>query len=345
MPALPYSDEPSPDELAKLLNLSDRQPDPLPDNIDMTHGEGGIFSDLNNLSDQISDLRRPTANAVVRYSTQSDHLDIRQEDASQDLFFNHGVDRFGLGVQAINYNPAVGPSINQYAGGLTGHSKLNNFLEITGEAWINSINWSNLGYYRATYDAYLTIRPSDSLRIDLDSNRRLFDNITSLQMRITAQSWGGSVDFTPNGGIRLTARAAGSSFSDGNWRRTEELEGVWRVDSSPLIEIGFRGTNFHFDKLLNNGYFNPRNYTSGEGVLHVSAPLTKLLSADFTGSVGVEDANPGGDKPLEKAALRLSYKLSRHWSLDTEASYFSSRSSNSSGFARTSVFLGLHYRF
>jgi hypothetical protein len=114
---------------------------------------------------------------------------------------------------------------------------------------------------------------------------------------------------------------------------------------SPSLEIGFRSTNFHFKKLLNNGYFNPRDYLSGEGVFRLRAPLSERFSVELTGAGGVEYARPGGTKPLIKGAGRASYTVSDRLSFDAELSYFSSRSSSSSGFARTSGMIGLKYRF
>jgi hypothetical protein len=336
-------DEPTPEEVARLLQL--KFPDPITEEVDVSSGEGRMFADLRNLRDQISSMQRPTASAAVRYSTQSDDLDIRQEEVTQDFYFKYGRSRLGLGVMAINYNPSLQNSINLYGGTLNGHHRINDFSEITGEVRLNHVTGQFLKYDIATYDVYATIKPSDSFRIDLDVNRRIFDNITSLRLNISAVSYGGSVDYTPNNRMRITARFAVSDFSDGNWRRTEELEGLLRVITSPSVEVGFRATNFHFKKLLNNGYFNPRDYVSGEALVRLRAPLNKRLNIDFTGAAGVENADPGGSKPLFKAALRLSYKLSDRWSLDSELSYFSSRSSSSSGFARTSGMLGLKYHF
>jgi hypothetical protein len=343
LPTLPHENEPGPEEVARLLHL--KSADPIIEDVDAAPGEGRIFADLRGLRDQIFSQQRPTASAAVRYSTQSDDLDIRQEEVSQDFYFQHGRSRLGLGLQAINYNPSLLSNINQYAAGINGHHRFNDFSEITGEFRLNRIEGRSLGYYTATFDTYVTLKPSDSFRIDLDVNRRIFDNIISLRRNISATSYGGSVDYTPNNGIRLTARFAGSTFSDGNWRRTEELEGLLRITSSPTLELGLRATNFHFTKLFNNGYFNPRDYYSGEALLRLRAPLNKRLSVDLTGSAGVEDARPGGSKPLIKAACGLSYKVTDRWSLNAEASYFSSRSSSSSGFARTSGFLGIKYHF
>ena len=146
-------------------------------------------------------------------------------------------------------------------------------------------------------------------------------------------------------GLRLTARGAYGSYSDGNRRRSEELEGVWRITSRPIIEVGLRGTNFHFSHLLDDGYFNPRNYYSGEGMFRLKTDLTQKLTVELAGSAGLESANPGGTKPLLKGSLQIAYKLPGGWSLDAELSHFSSRQSTSSGFSRTSALLGLHYRF
>ena len=334
-----------PERLLPLLTDSADMPAASADELDMALGQRRVFSDLRTLADRINADQRPTANAVIRYSSQSDDLEIRQAEVSQDLFFSHGLTDLRLGAQAIDYDPRYGRTIGQRALGVDVNHRFDDFLAFSGDLWVNRLRGPAGHDTKVTYDAFLTLRPSDSIRIDIDTNRRLFDNVRSLQLGLTATSYGGSIDFTPMDDLRLTARGSYGRYSDGNRRRTEEVEAVWKVSSRPIVEIGARGTNFNFSRLLDNGYFNPKNYYSGGGMVRVRTTLARKLTVELAGSAGVENARPGGTKPLFSGSLQLAYMITDRWSLDGEFAHFSSRQSTSSGFSRTSASLGLHYRF
>ena len=335
-----------PDQLLSLYQDGAGQASTSMDELDLVLDNRQIFSDLRTLETRLNSEQRPTFNVVDRNSTQTDHLDINQLEISQDLFFSKGKDNLRLGVQRIVFNAPGDIDVTQYVVGFTGNVKLSDFAAVAGELWVNRLEYSKTtSDTLATYDIFVTLRPSDVIRIDVDTSRRTFDNIRSLQLGLTASSYGGSIDYTPTDRLRLTARAFGASYDDANRRRSEEIETVWRAKTTPLIEIGVRGTNFHFTRLLNNGYFNPKDYLSGEAMFRVQSKLTQDFTIELAGSGGAEDAHPGGIKPLIKGSLQAVYKLENGWSIDGEASHFTSRDSSSSGFARTSFTLGLHYRF
>ncbi len=314
--------------------------------LDIALGHRGVYSDLLSLQDRILDSQRPVANAVSRYSTQSDNLNIFWEEISQDIYFNDGADRLRPGVQYIDYSPRSAPGVRQYSVGADGTYRFNDQTALSGDFWLNDIHPKN---FRSdlipTYDLFLTLLPSDFVRIDVDTKREIFDNVRSLQLGINAESVGGSVDYSPTDHLRLTLRGTGSFYSDTNERQFGEVEAVWRVFTGPTVEVGVRGSAFHFSKQLNNGYFNPNRYTSGEALFRVQTELTDRLTAELAGAGGVENVDPGGSKPLVKGSLQMIYKLSDRWNLDGGISYFSSQDTSSSGFARTSYTLGLHYKF
>ena len=332
-------------------NLPDRPLDmgsvgPVTNEIDLALGQRQVYSDLRSLQDRIAIMQRPIANVISRYSTQSDNLDIYQEEISQDIFFDQGASRFRPGLQYLSYTPGVGAGVSQYAAGFDGSYRINDLSAVTGDLWLNSIEPKNFQQYvTPTYDVYLTLWPSDFVRIDFDNKRETFDNVTSLQMGITAESIGGSVDYTPYDYLRLTVRGGGSFYSDTNDRQSEEAEAVLRVMNLPTVEVGLRASGFQFSQQLNHGYFNPGNYASGEAMFRLQTDLTNELNVELAASGGIEDANPGGTKPLVKSLTTNGVQTIRKLDLDGGAAYFSSQDSNSSGFARTSVTLGLHYRF
>ena len=321
-------------------------PDQAMDEFDAAFGRKQSYTDLRGLRDRIETLQRPLVNVDASRSTQSDNLDISTLEVSQDVFFHTGRDRLRFAYQYDDYVPRVGDGVSQNAFGGNGTYRVNDWAAVTGDFWVNVLDTGNLPrQVEPTYDTFVTLWPNDVIRVDLDANRKIFDNVRSLQLGITADTFGASVDYSPSDDLRLSLRASGSSYSHGNDRQSAELEGVWRVRSAPMIQIGFRASGFQFSKRLNDGYFNPDAYESGEAMLRIQAPLSDKLTLEVAGSGGVEHADPGGIKPLIRASLQLSCKVTKDWTLDGGAAYFSSRDTNSSGFARTTISLGLHRRF
>jgi len=304
------------------------------------------YNDLLLLEDRIVQMARPVANATTRYSTQSDHVDISQTELSADFFFADGAHRLRPGVQYLTYIPRTGDRVNEFSAGIDGNYRFADWAGISGNVWANKIESKNVpDTVIATYDVFLTLWPNDYIRADIDAKRETFDNITSLRMGIIANSIGGSIDFMPMNELRLSLRGGSSWFTDDNERQNAEAEAIYRIASLPTVDIGARVSGFHFSKLLNNGYFNPEDYTSEEGIFRVQSDLTNELTVELAASAGFEQADPGGDKPIVKASLQMTYKLTDNWILGAGVMYFSSRESNSSGFERTGVNAGLHYRF
>ena len=316
------------------------------DEFDLAFGRKQSYTDLRSLRDRIEISQRPLLNVDASRSTQSDNLDILTAEISQDIFFNTGRDRLRFGYQSDAYTPKVGDDVSQNAFGGNGTYRINDWAAVTGDFWVNVLDSGNLPrQVEPTYDLFVTLWPNDVIRVDLDTNRKIFDNIRSLQLGITADTFGASIDYSPSSDFRLSFRASDSFYTHGNDRQSAELEGVWRVRSNPVVQLGFRASGFQFSKRLNDGYFNPDAYESGEAMLRIQAPLNDKVDIELAGAGGIENSNPGGFKPLIRASLQLSYKVNKDWTLDGGAAYFSSRDTNSSGFARTTVSVGLHRRF
>ena len=326
--------------------METREPETVTNDIDLALGQRSVYSDLRSLEDRITEGQQPVANITSRFSTQSNDLDIYQEEISQDIFFSEGASLLRPGLQYLSYVPDSGNGVSEYSAGFDGSYRINDSSAVTGDFWLNDIEPKGFASdFTPTYDVYLTLWPNDFLRMDFDNKRETFDNVTSLQLGITAESLGGSVDYTPFDFLRLTLRSNGSFYSDSNNRADEEAEAVWRVIDLPIIEVGLRGSGFQFSEQLNNGYFNPNSYYSGEAMFRLQTDLSDDLSVELVASGGLENANPGGNKPLIKSSLQVAYKLPDNWTLDGGVDYFSSQEANSSGFARTSITLGLHKRF
>jgi hypothetical protein len=329
-----------------LAQVELREPETVTNDIDLALGQRSVYSDLRSLEDRITEAQQPVANITSRYSTQSNNLDIYQGEISQDFFFSEGASRLRPGLQYLSYVPKTGNGVSQYAAGFDGSYRISDAAALTGDFWLNDFQPKGFSNdVTPTYDVYATLWPNDFFRFDFDNKRETFDNVTSLQMGITAESLGGSMDYTPYDFLRLTLRSSYGFYSDTNDRVDEEAEAVWRVMDLPIIEVGVRGSGFQFSKQLNNGYFDPNSYYAGEGMFRLQTDLTDELNVQLVASGGLENANPGGNKPLVKSSLQIAYKLPNNWTLDGGVDYFSSRESTSSGFARTSFMLGLHKRF
>jgi len=330
----------------ELAQVELREPETVTNDIDLALGQRSVYSDLRSLEDRITEAQQPVANITSRYSTQSNNLDIYQGELSQDFFFSEGASRLRPGLQYLSYVPKTGNGVSQYAAGFDGSYRISDAAALTGDFWLNDFQPKGFANdVTPTYDVYATLWPNDFFRFDFDNKRETFDNVTSLQMGITEESLGGSMDYTPYDFLRLTLRSSYGFYSDTNDRVDEEAEAVWRVMDLPIIEVGVRGSGFQFSKQLNNGYFDPNSYYSGEGMFRLHTDLTDELNVQLVASGGLENANPGGNKPLVKSSLQIAYKLPNNWTLDGGVDYFSSRESTSSGFARTSFMLGLHKRF
>jgi len=326
----------------ELAQVEIREPETVTNDIDLALGQRTVYSDLRSLEDRINEAENPIANFTSRYSTQSNDLGIYQEELSQDIFFSEGASRLRPGFQFLSYVPGqrtgTKDGVTEYSGGFDGSYRINDSSALTGDFWLNDIEPQAFkSQFTPTYDVYLTLWPNDFLRMDFDNKRMTFDNIQSLQLGITAESVGGSIDYTPYDFLRLTLRSSGMFYSDSNNRVDEEAEAVWRVIDLPIIEVGLRGSGFQ--------YSDPGSYYSGEFMVRLQTDLTENLNVQLVASGGLEDANPGGDKPLVKSSLQVAYKLPDNWAVDGDVEYFSSQESNSGGFERTSFTLGLHKTF
>lgn len=321
------------------------RPDSALDQLGAALGQHPDSSDLMKLRDEIRRNQTPSTRVVYGISTQSDHVDIRQMEANQEFYFRQGKARIGPALRIARFEPDSGSDIQVRSLGANGQLRFNDNAALTANLWLNATEPSAQSAQRqATYDVYATFWPSDKFRIDAGGNRKSFDNIRSIQNGITADTWAASVDFTPSYGRRLTFRGSTAKYSDGNDRQSAEIEVFGRVHERPMIEVGLRASGFQFGTQLDNGYFNPDDYVSGEATVNLQTDLAADWSLLASLSAGVEAAQPGGRKPLVKASFRPSYKLTDHWTLDGELSYFSSRASSSSGFARTSFLVGIRYR-
>ncbi len=156
-------------------------------------------------------------------------------------------------------------------------------------------------------------------------------------MGLTSRQHGLSMDFTPSERQRYTVRWERSDYSDGNERRWGQVEGEYRLFSKPETWVGVRHTRFEFERLLNNGYFNPLTFEATQATFRTlwrpDGPDGRW-DVSVQASLGREHASPGGSKPAYDLSLRAGWKLDSKTRLEARAQRFSSRVTDS-GFART----------
>ena len=196
-----------------------------------------------------------------------------------------------------------------------------------------------------TFDATLTLMPSDDLRFDFTGARRTLDNVLSIERRITAAYASGSVDYWPTPLLRMTVRAEYGDYSDGNRRRWGQVELERRLRRDPNIFIGARATSFGFSKRLENGYFNPDSFRSAELTARVWHRIGKRSWLDVGAALGVENADPGGSQLAYSGKAKLTHGLSDQVEVSLTADAFSSRTRSDSGFSRQTLTAAIGLRW
>lgn len=274
-----------------------------------------------------------------RQSRQSDDLDIGISEFVQDFVFNEGLTTLGPRYQFQRYDPENGESIHVQRPGIFGRQRFSDAVEWTALAFVDRIDVqdSDVAHTRFTYSTWLTLWPNDFVRFDVGSDRSTLDNVPSLVRNIVATSFNLSMDLLPDETLRFVGRANWSDYTDGNGRLWGQIEAQRRWLGVPFLWGGVRSTAFHFRRLLDHGYFNPRDYVAVDATLRWFDSRTTKFRYRVDGSAGYEHSSPGGEKFIWSAGLQLDWSVSRHFGLGLQTNHFSSATASSSGFARTSA--------
>jgi tetratricopeptide (TPR) repeat protein len=308
-------------------------------------GLGSKRTDADRLAATLDRARAPRTIADVQRSTQSDQLDIRSERLGQTATFAQGRGTAGARIDHIAYDRQDGSdSARVTRPMLLGRYRFGDAVELNAEAGQEHIRpLTGPAHDPAVYAAWLTLWPNDLWRFDLSTNRNTFDNLKSLRLGITANQQGLSSDFTPTERQRYTARLEHASYSDGNTRRSAQVEAEYRWRTHPDAWVGLRHTRIEFARQLDHGYFNPLSFQSTQATARV------LWRPDGTdgrwdiaagAAFGREHANPDGNKPASDASLRVGWRADSRTRLEARAQRFSSLTT-ASGFARTTFGLTL----
>lgn len=288
----------------------------------------------------------PRTQVETLRSTQSDRLNIDTLRAGHQWSFARGLGAAGVRVDRIDYeleDGSDGARVERPM--LTGRLRLADAWELNAEVGNERIRSRNAAALdRTVYASWLTWWPNDSLRLDFSTNRGTFDNLRSLRKGLTARQHGVSMDVMPDERQRYTVRLDQGHYSDGNRRQHGQLEAEYRWMTKPNAWIGARHTRIAFSELLDNGYFNPKEFESTVLTLrtlwHPAGEAGRWEVAAGV-ALGREHAQPGGSKPVSDASIKVGYAFDPRTRLEGRAQRFSSRTASDSGFARTTYGLML----
>lgn len=288
----------------------------------------------------------PETHVSLQRSTQTDHLDVETAGFEQDFKFNQGRGILGPAFQYSRFDQKNFGNANLYRPDLAGSYKINDWASLTGVAGVDEIEASSARErVIPTYNAYATLWPDKTVRLNLGSNRATMGNIPSLRQGITGTYFGGDVSYLPSDGFRLTGRGNEGLYTDGNERQFGQVEAEQRILQEPAaVFLGTRFTGMHYQHTLSNGYFDPLRYGAAEGTLRFHADLTHKWSLEAGGSAGVEVASPSNvPKVTYSPNAKLSYAISKKLTLDGTAEYYKSKLASDSGFSQLVLGAGLHY--
>lgn len=302
--------------------------------------QGVDREDAGRLRAQMAADQAPRTVLEGQRSVQSDDLRIDAWRVQHAVGLAQGRGMLGLRLERFDYEREDGSDSAQVSRPmLLGRWRFSDALEWNVEAGRERITAQGTPSSEFTaYSTWLTLWPHDVLRVDISSSRSDLDNLRSLRLGLTHQDHGLSTDFTPTERQRYTARWQQSRYSDGNARRWSEVEAEYRWWTHPDAWVGLKHTRFRFERLLNNGYFNPLHFESTQVSLR-----TRWLPAGDAGpwvvearvALGRERADNEGDKGSYDVELRGRYRLDPQTSLVAHAQRFSSRTASSTGFARS----------
>lgn len=284
----------------------------------------------------------PRTRVDVQRSRQSDNLNIGSTRIAHEQIFDNGRAMAGLRLDRLQFEREDGSNdATVTRPTLRGRYRLSDAFEINGEVGSDRIALRGTpAFDRLVWATWLTFWLNDSLRLDASSSRSTFDNLQSLRMGLTTTQNGLSMDYTPDQRQKYSAKIERGIYSDGNRRWSGQVEGEYRWWHKPDAWIGLRHSRMAFSELLDNGYFNPKTFEATQLTARMThRPGGDGSRLDFTvaAAYGREQANPDGSKPAYDVSLRAGWRIDPKTRLEARVQRFSSRTSNLSGFARTTA--------
>lgn len=303
-------------------------------------------SDAQQLRSNLERTLAPRTRAESQRSNQSDQLNIESARLIHEISFNHGLGTLGVGLDKLKLEREDGAdNVRLSTPMIRGRYRFNDAVELNGEIGNLRIEpRASESLNRLVYSVWLTTWPSDIVRVDLSSNRATLDNLRSLRLGLTTTQNGASVEVTPSERQRYAVRVDRGLYSDGNRRWSSQAQAEYRWVVQPDLWLGLRHSEMAFSQLLNNGYFNPKEFRSDQLTLRIAHRFGGDKGRwDFSafGAAGREHADPDGSKPTYDVSVVTGWQMDERTRLEAKVQRFSSRTTSSSGFERTTFGVNL----
>ena len=197
------------------------------------------------------------------------------------------------------------------------------------------------------WDAYLTVTPRDWVRFDAGSSRETMRIHEPVFRKIHVTTESGGLDWRLTHRVNTFWNIKYSSYSDGNSRFAALHRGEW----NPSLRIPYRYHNhivliegidyFDFAKELDNGYFNPSNYTHIYAGLRFVTNIGKRTRLKLEGSLGTERDSGAGWASIGSFAGDIRFPLAGGVGLTVGYFKSGSRLTSPDGFRSEGVYITL----
>jgi len=311
----------------KFLNeLLDAQPD--------RHAGGELYK-------EIKDIKKPHLLQGNRFSDDRNHLYIAAEKAHIGSYVGDSTIVGGTYEWYLYRQPGKAP-LNANRGGVDASHKFNEYLE--ANSYLYLAKYSAEGFTPFTTNTWLTFKPNDIWRVDGGYDRETFEDITSMNEKIIADSGSISFDLKPNRFWLFSSKYKRSHYNDKNDQNTVFNKLEYRLWQKPYLKLYY---NFYYSdwaNQANHGYFNPVSIFSNTGGIYGSAHLGKKLFWENQLSMGYEVQKPKQSRPTYYASSGFNYSLPYGLGLFTRAEYFLAKDTNpSKRYSKGTIWFGLTY--
>jgi len=304
-------------------------------------------SDALRIQEEIAQARRPLTEVDGFIATQNDGLVGTGAVARHGVSVNNGLGVIGAQFRTTLLDPDEGDDVRISGAGFFGRNRFNEMYEFNASVYLNQVETEGDSWIEPTYDAWLTIWPSDMLRFDISTTRSFFDDVESISDNILMETVGLSMDVLPDQDTRLSARGSYGFISDGNRRIFAQLEAERRILArNPKLFAGTRYTYTEFSEPeLDNGYFNTAWLHSVEAMLRTEWQPAPGWDIAAWGSAGYE-WQPDESKPIWGAAISTSYAPNNNIAFDLELRHQDSNlTGGNDAFVRTTFSGGMDIRW
>jgi len=232
--------------------------------------------------------------------------------------------------------------LNGNRGGIDISHKINEYFE--ANSYLYLAKYSAYGFTPFTTNTWLTFKPNDILRIDGGYDRETFEDITSMNEKIIANSGSISFDLKPNRYWLFSSKYKRSHYSDTNNQNTIFSKVEYRLWQKPYLKLYY---NFYYSDWAdqtNHGYFNPSSIFSNTGGIYGSTNLWKKLFWENQFSMGYEVQHPKQSRPTYYVSTGLNYLLTQNLGLFTRAEYFLAKDTDpGKRYSKGTLWFGLTY--